>query len=158
MENETKVTLPVQRKWWLVGLFSLALVIWLVGLIVIALSMFTEGRTAVLNCMVIIWLVLWGFVGNALWKQWQRYVSSREILFLGDDRLILRRPVSIFGSTDAYDHKQMTSFIYDKDRRAITFAYGSHLIPFGHTLPATNAQQLVQQLNALYFPEEIDNE
>ncbi len=153
IDGETKITLPVRRKWWLVGLFSLALVIWLIGLVVIVLSMFNEGRTAVLNCMVLIWIALWGFMGRALWKQWQQYISPREILFLTDDNLILRRPVSIFGSTDAYDRKQMTPFIYDDDRRAITFSYGSHLIPFGHTLPITDAQQLVPQLNALYFPD-----
>ncbi len=153
MDDETKITLPVRRKWWLVGLFSLSLVIWLVGLVVIVLSMFDEGRTAVLNCMVMIWILLWGFMGKALWNQWQRYVSPREILFFSNDILILRRPVSIFGFTDAYDRKQMTPFVYDKDRCAVTFTYGSHLIPFAHTLPAADAQQLVQQLNTLYFPD-----
>ncbi len=153
VDDEVKITLPVRRHGWLVGLFSITLLIWLAGLIVIGLSMFDEGRTAVLNCMVLIWLAFWGLIGKALWKQWQRYVSPREILYLTDATFILRRPVSIFGSTDAYDHNLMEPFIYDNARRAITFTYGSHLIPFAHTLPSNDAEQLVQKLNALYFPD-----
>jgi len=159
-EDKTKIILPVRRNWLLVGLFSIALVIWVVGLVVIVISMFDEGRTAVLNCMVLVWLVLWGFMGKSLWKQWQQYISSREVLFLTADRLILRRPVSMFGSTDAYDRAHLTPFTYDDDRHAISFDYANHRITFGHTLPIADAQQTVQQLNTLYFPDwdEEDNE
>lgn len=152
-EDKTKIILPVRRNRLLVGLFSIALIIWLVTLVIIALSMFDEGRTAVLNCMVLVWLVLWGFIGKSLSQQWQRSISPREVLFLAADRLILRRPVSIFGSTDAYDRAHLTPFKYDNDRHAISFDYANHRIAFGHTLPVADAQQTVQQLNTLYFPD-----
>ena len=151
-EDETKITLPVQRNWLLVGLFSISLVIWLVGLVIIVLSMFDEGRTAVLNCMVLIWLALWGFMGKALWKQWQRYISPREILFLAADRLTLRRPVSMLGSTDAYDRAHLSPFNYDDNRHAIGFDYANHHISFGHTLSIDDAHALINQLNGRYFP------
>ena len=157
-QDETKITLPVQRNWLLVGLFSIALVIWLVGAVIIIVSMFGEGRTAVLNCMTLICLALWGFMGKALWKQWQRYISPREILFLAADRLTLRRPVSILGSTDAYDRTHLTPFMYDDDRHTISFDYANHRISFGHTLPIADAQQVVQQLNTLYFPDWDEDE
>ena len=157
-EDKTKIILPVRRNWLLVGLFSIALIIWVVGLVVIVLSMFDEGRTAVLNCMVVGWLILWGFMGKSLWKQWQHYISPREVLFLAADRLILRRPVSIFGSTDAYDRTHLTPFVYDADRHAISFDYANHRITFGHTLPAADAQETVQQLNTLYFPDWDDED
>ena len=153
IEDQTKITLPVQRNWLLVGLYSVALIIWVVGLIVITVSIFDEGRTAVLNCMVLVWLLLWGFVGKTLWKQWQRYISPREILFLADDRLTLRRPVSMLGSTDAYDRAHLSPFMYDDDRHAISFDYANHRISFGHTLSTDTIQQLVNQLNGRYFPD-----
>ncbi len=152
-EDQTKIILPVQRNWLLVGLYTLALVIWVVGLIVIMLSMFDEGRTAVLNCMVLVWLLIWGLVGKTLWKQWQRYISSREILFLTDDRLILRRPVSMLGSTDAYDRAHLSPFNYDDNRHAIGFDYANHRISFGHTLSIDDAHALINQLNGRYFPD-----
>jgi len=153
MEEQTKITLPVQRNWLLVGLFSVTLVIWVAGIIVIVLSLFDEGRTAVLNCMALVWLLLWGFVGKALWKQWQRYISPREILFLADDRFTLRRPVSILGSTDAYDRAHLSPFVYDDDHHAVSFDYANHRISFGHTLPIETAQELIIQLNGRYFPD-----
>jgi len=157
-EDETKIILPVRRNWLLVGLFSVSLVIWVVGLVIIVVSMFDEGRTAVLNCMVLIWLALWGFMGKSLWKQWQRYISPREILFLAADRLTLRRPVSMLGSTDAYDRAHLTPFIYDDERNAISFDYANHRVSFGHTLPLADAQQIVEQLNTLYFPDWDEDE
>jgi hypothetical protein len=102
--------------------------------------------------LLILLFILYRF-GNFLRWHWGYHTAGREILFLNKQRLILRRPVSIFGPTDAYDMAHVTPFYYDEAAASPAFKYGSHRVLFGQALPAIPAQQLVQTLNHLYFPD-----
>lgn len=159
-----KVVLPVQRHWFLFVLFTLCMVVWLVMLVGIAVALLRdviparERFTLVLTIILLVWLVLWYLLGKVLWKRWQYYAANREILFLNQERLIVRRPVSILGITDAYDMNFVTPFYYSQKHRCPAFDYGYHHVYFGRSLAEDESKQLIRTLNEHYFPDaDIDD-
>ncbi len=156
-DERLKVVLPVHRKWIWFILFNVLLLFWIAGLIWgliftiqdVALS---GARYAfVFTIMLIVWLYLWYRLGKILWRLWQYYAAGREIVFINKERLIIRRPVSIIGTTDAYDFEQVSPFFYSSKHKCPGFDYGSQRVYFGQDLVAEPAQLLVQALNNRYF-------
>ncbi len=164
-ESWQKVTLPAERSPWLFALYSLLMLVWLVmtGFIVVGLFSrfgFAEARpifVAVWRILLVIWLVVWLWFGRRwIWRTWQYYAASREILFINRDTLIVRRPVSILGVTDAYDMQHISPFFLDAEAPAVGFTYGTLPIRFGRGLTAGEARSLANVLNHRYFPGHQD--
>jgi hypothetical protein len=155
--DRLKVTLPVRRRWLPFILFTVLLIIWLVGLTwgiiftVRDIAFSGERYAFVFTIMLLVWLYLWYRLGKILWQQWQYYAASREILFIEKERLIIRRPVSILGITDAYDLNYMAPFFHSPKHECPGFNYGKQRVYFGQGLDKQASQQLVQSLNERYF-------
>jgi hypothetical protein len=148
-----KTVLPVDRNWVLFGLFSLCLLIWLGMLAGIVGSMITQGFGFLLNIMLFIWLIVWLWFGRVLWRRWQYYAASREILFINERQLLVRRPVSILGSTDVYDMGHVTPFYFSENHQCPAFDYAYQHVYFGQSLLPSDAQELVTMLNDRFFPD-----
>lgn len=155
--DRLKAILPVHRHWAWLLLFTLLLIIWLVGLVwgiiftIRDIALSGERYAIVFTIMLLIWLYLWYRLGKILWKQWQYYVASREILFIEKEQLIIRRPVSLLGITDAYDFDYVSPFFHSAEHHCPGFDYGKQRIYFGRGLTEESSQQLVHALNERYF-------
>jgi len=152
-----KIVLPLKRNWPFLIVYTILVITWLVmmvwGLIFIvqvALSRERYGFVFILMLLIGL-LIMWRF-GRFLWRQWSSYASDREILFINPEVLIVRRPVSIWGNTDAYDMKHVRPFYESAKPPALAFDYGSHHIYTGEALTAEARESLRRFLNAQYFP------
>jgi hypothetical protein len=158
MEERLKIVLPEPRNWLVVGLFSLLLVVWLVGLVWMLIFTFRdvmgagERFTFAFSVMMLIWLYIWYRLGRVVWDRWQYYVANREILFINDEELIVRRPVSILGLTDVYGMDHVSPFYYSDKHHCPAFDYGYQHVYFGHKLTEGEASALVGFLNGRFFP------
>ena len=163
-ENRLKAILPVRRYWVWLLLFSLLLILWVVGLIwgiiftIRDVAFSGERYAIVFTIMLLIWLYIWYRLGKVIWKQWQYYLATREILFIEKDRLIIRRPVSVLGITDAYDFDYVSPFFYSEEHHCPGFDYGKQRIYFGQGLEEEASQQLVEALNERYFDSFDDDD
>jgi len=152
-----KVVLPVRRNWLLLAVFSVALVVWVVmtGWMLVFLIrdvILSGARFAfILGAIVVLWLVVWYFVGRSLGRRWQYFAAGREILFINKERLIIRRPVSILGSTEAFDMSHVRPFYMSEKHHCPTFDYGSQKVYLGTSLTQDEADRLIKTLNTLYF-------
>jgi hypothetical protein len=152
-----KVILPVRRQWIWFALLTILLLFWFIGLIWGAIFTiqdiaFSGQRYAfAFSIMLLFWLYLWYRLGRILWRLWQYYAANREIVFIEKERLIVRRPVSILGHTDAYDFEFISPFFYSSEHKCPGFDYGNQRVYFGRDLDASSAQNLVQTLNDRYF-------
>ena len=162
--DRVKVVLPTQRRpLWLL-IYSVLLIIWAACLIwgvvfIIRDVAFSGERYAIVfTIMLLIWLYIWYRLGKILWKQWQYYAARREILFIEPERLILRRPVSLLGITDAYDMNYVSPFYFSDQESCPGFDYGSRRIYFGQGLNQSSAQLLVKTLNQTFFDYEDDED
>ncbi len=151
-----KVVLPIRRNWVLFGLFTACLVIWFLMLSGIVAAMLREGFGFVLNVMLIVWLIIWLWFGRVLWGRWQYYAADREVLFINEEQLIVRRPVSILGKTDVYDMKHVSPFYFSDKHHCPAFDYGFQHVYFGQDLAADRAGQLLVLLNDRYYPDQDD--
>jgi hypothetical protein len=153
-----KIIWPLQRPWLLFTLFTLALIVWaamLVGMtIYLVRDVIQAGErfTFTFSVMIIIWLLVWLWFGRVLSKQWQYVAANREIMFINTKQLILRRPVSIFGITDAYDMQHVSPFYLSEKQNCPAFDYGFQYIYFGRDLPQSEASALIEMLNGRFFP------
>lgn len=152
-----KVVLPVKRNWPLLVLFSALLLLWVVmavGMIIFLIRDVIIGspRSAfVLGVIVLVWLVIWYYVGRAVSRRWQYYTADREILFINKERLIIRRPVWLWGLTEAFDMSYVRPFYISEKHHCPTFDYGNQKVYFGTSLVDEEAQRLIKTLNTLYF-------
>ncbi len=159
-----KITWSVPRNWFLFVLFSLALLVWLVMLAAMTVYLFRdviaggERFTFILSVILLIWLYVWLRFGRILWTRWQYYTAVREIMFIDPERLIIRRPVSILGITDAYDMQHVNPFYYSEKHRCPAFDYGYTHVYFGLSLAQKEAAALVDFLNGRFFPDMDDDE
>lgn len=162
-----KVVLPVKRNWLAAILFTVMVLTWVVllvwGLVYSIQTAFSGERYAFwLTIFILLWLYLWYRLGKSLWRQWQYYLSSREILFINKERLIIRRPVSMMGITDAYDMNYIKPFFYSDEHDCPGFDYGHRRTYFGQGIAdAASANRLVATLNERFFPyydDEDDDE
>jgi hypothetical protein len=158
-----KITWPVKRPWLLLALFSIALIVWLVMLIGMSIYLVRdvmgagERFTFVFSIMLILWLLVWFWLGRILSRRWQYAVANREIMFINKQELIIRRPVSIFGLTDAYDMSHVSPFYFSEKLNCPVFDYGFQHIYFGQSLPQNEAMTLIEMLNGRFFPHMDDD-
>jgi len=158
-----KIVLPVRRNWILFVLFTILLVVWMVMLVmgivfmVRDVAMSGESFAFVFTVMLLALLFILFRFGRVLWGQWQYYTANREILFVNKDQLIVRRPVSILGITDAYDMNHVSPFYYNEKHQCPTFNYAFQHVYFGRDLERDEAQKLITFLNERYFPNHDDD-
>ena len=151
-----KVTMPVQRNWFLLIIFALSLLVW-VGMSIWMLIFFVQDviiarpRAAfVLGVIVVVWLVIWYYVGRIVSRRFQYYATPHELLFINKERLIVRRPFSIWGLTDAFDMSHVRPFYISEKHNCPTFDYGNQKVYFGAALTDEEAAGLLKTLNTLY--------
>ncbi|MFN2134883.1 MAG: hypothetical protein ACK2UK_02960 [Candidatus Promineifilaceae bacterium] len=156
-EDRIKIVYPAQRKPVWLSLYTILLIVWLIGLfwgIVFILRdvAFSGERFAIaFTIMLLVWLYIWYRLGRVVWQQWQYYAARREILYLEKDRLIIRRPVSLLGITDAYDMAYVSPFYFSSEENCPGFEYGSKRIYFARGLDEQSARRLVATLNEMQF-------
>jgi hypothetical protein len=155
--DRLKVVMPVKRQQGYLVIYNVLLLLWLAmmiaGLIFTLRIVFSGERYAlVFTLMLLVFLVILYRFGRFLRWHWGYHTANREILFINKQQLILRRPVSILGPTDAYDMEHVNPFYNDEQTANPAFRYGSHEVLFGQALSDSAARQLVQTLNRLYFP------
>lgn len=155
--DRLKVVMPVQRNWAWLLLYSVLLILWLAGLMwglvftVRDIAFSGERYAIVFTIMLLIWLYIWYRLGKIIWKQWQYHIATREILFLDKTMLIIRRPVSILGITDAYDMGYVSPFFYSVEHHCPGFDYGKQRIYLGRGLTEEASRKLVDYLNGRFF-------
>ena len=165
-----KVTIPVRRNllsWTLLILYSILMVVWIGGFFYgifayvgnVRASSAGGGFIFVLTVIVILMLLVWLWFGRRfVWRWWQYHVANREILFINSDVLIVRRPVSILGLTDAYDMGHLSPFYWHEKYNCLAFDYGARGILLGMSLPRRDADWLRLRLNDRYFPSWRDDD
>jgi hypothetical protein len=111
----------------------------------------------VLTVLLLIWMGIWFWFGRFLWSRWQYHAANREILFIDEEQVIIRRPVSILGITTSYDLRHVSPFYYSERHNCPAFDYAYYHVYFAHGLPAEAAHELIAQLNGRYFPDEDED-
>jgi hypothetical protein len=148
-----KVTLPSPVSWPLFGLHTLAMIIWL-GMLAAVLVYLLRGLSSsfVLTIILLFWMVIWFWFGRFLWSRWQYHAASREILFIDDEQLVVRRPVSILGLTWVYDMSHVSGMYYSEQHGCPAFDYAYQHVYFGRELDEEQAIVVVNELNRRFFP------
>jgi hypothetical protein len=160
-----KIMWPLRRNWFLYILFSASLLVW-VGMLIAILNFVIgdviiprERYAFVLTVMMLVWLVIYYYLGRMLWQRWQYVAATREIVFIyKDDQVVVRRPLSLWGITTAYDYEHVSPFSYDPQRQSMAFKYGVRFAHFGHSLSQDEAAQLIEYVNFRFFPEEEEED
>ncbi len=151
-----KIVLPIKRHWVYLSLYSALMIIW-VGMMVWGLVystriLFSEmNRRFVFIIMLLVMLAILYLFGRILRRQWAAYFSNREILFINNEELILRRPVSMWGNTDVYDMQHVTPLYVDELRAMIGFEYGHRQIYLAEGLTGEARNALAGFINEVYF-------
>ncbi len=153
-----KIVLPLKRQVVYLAIYSVLLIVWLgmfaYGIFFMATIAFSGERFAfAFTAILLLFLFVLYRLGKMMWRQWQFYVASREILFLYEGHMIIRRPVSFLGITTGYDRQYIRPFYYDDEQHSPAFAYGSQYVLLGRSLDRREAETLVQFLNGRYFPD-----
>lgn len=168
-----KITLPLDRNWLAIIAYTALVLVWLVMAVIFLTSLFrppalfnaesiSSGYRIGWRALIIVWLLFWGrYVGRYLLRWWQHYLAGREILFFEhDDKIfILRRPVSVFGITNAFDMRHMRPFYFSEQHNAVAFQYGGvqHYL-LGMGLTNSEAEKLINFVNERYFPNYEDED
>lgn len=152
-----KIVMPLRRKWLFLIPYSILAFSWMVmvvwGLVYLVQILFSrQSYRFVFALMIIVLLLILLSFGKFLMRQWAHYLSNREIVFINREELIVRRPVSIWGNTDAYDMAHVTHFYQADKPLALAFDYGYRHIYVGEALTAAGRHALLQYLNQTYFP------
>lgn len=151
-----KVVLPVRRNWVMFAAYGFVLLVNVVmlvgGLLYAAQIAFSRERFAFVFTvmLLVLWVILYRFT-RFVWKQWQFYAANREILFINDEELIVRRPLSILGLTTVYDRQHIKRLVYNERYDAASFEYGSQPALFANGLPHSLIGPLLDYLNGRYF-------
>lgn len=152
-----KIVLPVKRNIPLIIFYTVLVLIWLAmiggGIVyTIQIALSGERYAFVFTVMLVVMLLVFYRFGRYLLRQWAHYIAGREILFINKETLILRRPISIFGNTDAYDMAHVTPFYLSVKPAGPAFDYGYRHFYFGEGLSSPSASELIRYLNRHYFP------
>ncbi|MDT8307232.1 MAG: hypothetical protein RRC07_14970 [Anaerolineae bacterium] len=163
--DRLKVVLPLRRQWPFLLVYSVLLVTWLVVTVWMLVLLFQTQRGSMSTFFLVVWaliLLVWAFLwyrlGRFVWRWWQYYAATREIVFVDPSLLIVRRPLSLLGVTDAYAMEHVTPFYYSEQHAAIAFDYGTRGATFGQGLPKQDARQLIAALNRRFFPHALLDE
>lgn len=162
-DERLKIVLPVRRNWILFGIYSVVLLVCLAlmvsGLAFTARMAFSGARFAIVfTIMLLLLLLILFYFMRFVWHQWQYYAAPREILFINKEMLIVRRPVSILGITDAYDMQYVQPFRYDPKYRGVSFHYGSQPRLFALGLAEAQVVEMVDFVNGRFFPAYDDDD
>jgi hypothetical protein len=152
--ERSKVTINLRRRWGVLVLFSIALIIW-IAMLGLILTYLIRGSSSsiVLTILILVWLVTWLGFGRFLWKRWQHQAAGREILFVEKEQLIIRRPISILGITTAYDMEHVNPLYFSDKHKCPAFDYAYLHVYFGQDLRSHEAEELIKVINSLWFPE-----
>jgi hypothetical protein len=149
-----KVIIPLRTNWPLLLLFSLAMLIWLAMLLIVLVYLVRGMSTNfVLTILLILWMIVWFLFGRFLFARWQYFAASREILYVDEEQLILRRPVSILGLTTSYDINHITPFYFSDKHHCAAFDYAYLHVYFGRSINEEACLELINDLNQRYFPD-----
>lgn len=155
LEDSLKVTIPIERNWGLLILFSFTLIVWLGMLIIILIYLIGRYSSSIIQTVIlIIWVLIWLRFGRFLWNRWQYFASNREILFFDQELVVIRRPVSILGHTTTYDRQHISKFYISERHQCPTFDYAYLHVYFGQNLAMEEAEALVEELNSRSFKDE----
>lgn len=157
-----KVVMPAERHRVYLAIYSLLLLTWSVVTIWFIVRLLTTSISHLSFFFIAVWVIIllilayfWYRLGGHIWRWWQYYMARREILFVYDEFLVVRRPLSIFGVDDGYDMEHVGPFYYSEKRRAVAFDYGSRGGTFGKGLSRPAAERLSRALNSRYFPHAL---
>lgn len=163
--DRLKVALPLRRKWPFLLVYSTLLLAWLLVTVWMLVLLFQtqRGVMSTLNLVVwalilLVWAYLWYRLGRFVWRWWQYYAATREILFVDPALLVVRRPLSLLGVTDAYAMEHVSPFYYNEQHAAIAFDYGTRGAIFGQGLGKGEARTLITALNRRFFPHALVEE
>ncbi len=162
-DERLKIILPVKRSWILFGIYSVVMLVCLglmvSGLMFTARMAFSGERFAIVfTIMLLLLLLILFYFMRFVWRQWQFYAAPREILFINKELLIVRRPVSILGITDAYDMQYVQPLRYDPKYRGVSFQYGSQPRLFALGLAEAQVAEMVAYVNGRFFPTYDDED
>ncbi|MFK7805260.1 MAG: hypothetical protein AB8G95_26750 [Anaerolineae bacterium] len=160
-DERVKVIIPIERQPLYWGLYSSMLFVWVAGSIwgvVTILNFFRQGNFGFSGVYLVAYLfilflvaIFWFYLGRKVWTQWQYFSATREILFFYPERLIVRRPVSLLGITDAYAREHVSRFSLDSKLNCPAFDYGNFRIPVGMTLPVDEGKALISEINSRFY-------
>lgn len=164
--DRLKVALPLRRQSGFFLVYSLLMLAWLVFTVWMLVLLFQTSRGEMSTLFLVIWaliLLVWAYLwyrlGRFIWRWWQYYAATREILIIDPAMLIIRRPLSLLGVTDAYAMEHVSPFYYSEKHHAVAFDYGSRGALFGTGLDKSEASQLITTLNRRCFPHaQLDEE
>lgn len=156
--ERTKIVLPTKRQWPFLILYSVLMLSWLVmmvwGVVYLIEILFSDmGRRFLFGIIILLLLLILFRFGRFLRRQWAHFMSNREILFINNEELIVRRPISIWGNTDVYAMEHVTHVYESEGPRALAFDYGYRHIYFGEGIGPESRQSLRHFLNQTYFPD-----
>lgn len=152
-----KIVIPAARNWAYLTLYSILMLMWLGmiigGAIYLVQTLFSgQSYRFVFAIMIFILLAILLRFGRFLGRQWAQYLSNREVIFINQEELIVRRPVSIWGNTDVYDIEHVSPIYEAEEPETLAFDYGYRHVYFGGGITAEARQALQQFLNRTYFP------
>ncbi len=157
--DRVKITIPLKVNWVVFGAHALALAVWLVMVGLVVVYLFRGlSNSLVLTALILLWMLIWLWFGRFLFNRWQYYAANREILFIDEEQLIVRRPLSILGITNVYDINYVSAFYYSEKHNCVAFDYAYAHVFFGHSLDETAARAFITEINGRYFPDEDDEE
>jgi hypothetical protein len=155
-----KIVIPVRRNWPYLLIYSVLVFMWLGmmvwGSIFLGQILFSgQSYRFLFAAMIVIMLLVLFRFGRFLGRQWATYLTDREVVFVNQEELIVRRPVSIWGNTDVYDMQHVTPVYLAGDGDTLAFDYGNRHVYFGGGLTNEARQALLQFLNRTYFSTKI---
>lgn len=162
-EDRLKIILPVKRNWLMLILFSLLLSICLFMLVSGSKFAWQIGGSgerfafAFTTMLILLLLTLYWFT-RFVWRMWQFYIANREILFVNKETLIVRRPLSILGLTNAYDMQHVKPLFYEPKHDGAGFYYGSQPILIGLGLGGETLDEVIGYVNGRFFPHYDDDD
>lgn len=167
-DERLKVVVPIKRNTLALAIYTILLVVWIIALFLFVYLLFRPPAARGIDQMppslrivwvigVVLWLFVWIFsIGKRIWRWWQFYFSTREILIADEKMFIVRRPFSLLGITDAYDREHMAPFYESERHKCLSFQYGNvHHILFGTTLDQHERTSLITFLNQQLFPNAV---
>lgn len=152
--DKLKVTINIRRNWLFLSVYSLAIVVW-IAMLAVVISYLLRGWSDrfVLTILLLLWLLAWFWLGRFLLNRWQYQFASRELIFIDDEQITLRRPVSVFGLTSTYDRRHVSRFYLSDKHNCPAFDYAYAHVYFGQSLDSERSVNLIRYLNGRYFPE-----
>ncbi len=163
-----KIVLPLKRQWPALLAYTALVGVWVVGLGLFVSYLFNPPLPDTVSTayrvgwrgLILVWLIVWGWViGRFVLRWWQFYLAGREILFIHPSVLVIRRPVSLFGNTDAYDMRYISPFYRHERYPALAFQYGKtqHVL-FALGVAVEEQTVLLNYLNHRFFPQADDSD